>query len=153
MSVELFEAPKRLLYTILFRYIQHKSPGQQTVLDLCIQDGIIVWITRIVWTNVVIYIAMFYGELNFHVGVFLLFMLGFLLESQIAFGQMVLTLKFILIFKGESVGNLSDQVILWGFRIASVSYIITLKILHATVFAHPRVATLLELMTSTNEPT
>ena len=127
-----------------------------TVIDWCIQDGISVWITRIVWTNLCIYIGMFYGELNYNFGQFLLFVLCILFIAQISFGQMVLSLKAILVFKGELIDNFSERTLLWGYRLAVIGYMLflgTLGMVQTQFINEPRDAIILELMTSSKEPT
>ena len=139
------------------RYIKDKPPGQVTALDWCIQNGISVWITRIIWTNICIYIGMLYGQLNYNTGQFLLFVLGILYTAQISCGQMVLSMKVTLVFKGDLVGDLSDQTLLWGYRLASIVYMLTLVTIGICsanpILYGPREALVLELVTSSKEPT
>ena len=99
---------------------------------------------------------MFYGELNYNFGQFLLFVLCILFIAQISFGQMVLSLKAILVFKGELIDNFSERTLLWGYRLAVIGYMLflgTLGMVQTQFINEPRDAIILELMTSSKEPT
>ena len=73
-----------------------------------------------------------------------------------AFGQMVLTLKAIMVFKSEWVSHWSDEKLLWVYRLGSVGYTValgTLGIIQTQFLIEPRNAIILELMTGLKEPT
>ena len=83
-------------------------------------------------------------------------MVGILYITQISFGQMVLTLKCILIFHGDLVSNVSDQIVIWGYRLASIGYMValgTLGMVQTQYISEPRDAIILEIMTGSKEPT
>ena len=76
--------------------------------------------------------------------------------AQISFGQMVLALKCILIFKGDLVSNFSDQTLVWGYRLVSGSYtlaIVIFGIVHTIFNIGPRASIILKFMTGSFEPT
>ena len=141
-------------HILVCRYLKEKPPGQQTVVDFCIQFGINVWTLRILESNICIYISLLYGKLNFQFGLFLIFIQNMHLLWQVACGQMVLVLKAIIIFKAELLEEFSDQAIIWGFRTATVCYAIFWGVF-GYVFAHagPRSPIILFLMTGSKETT
>ena len=110
------------------RYLVKKSLGQQTCLDLCLMDGIKIWILRIFCFNLNFYLGLFYGQVNIILGKILLCLHSITLQSQLACLQIALILKAIMIFKMEFLGGLPDKIINRGYRVATVIYTILIVV-------------------------
>ena len=96
--------------------MKKKLPAHQTILDFCIQDGIIIWLLRMVCTNICFYIGLLYGKLNVDKGIFLVGLQAFLFTLQASFVQIALVLKTILIFKGDLITKFTEEALMWGYR-------------------------------------
>ena len=103
-------------------YLRKKLPGQQTILDFCLQDGIVIWMIRMLWTNLCFYIPHVLGSFSINTGSFMVFIHVSLLMVQIGFVQICLMVKVLLIYKGDWISEFSDKTVMWSFRAAMLVY-------------------------------
>ena len=140
-----------LLLSLIYRYIQSKPLGLQSVLDLLSLDCIRVWITYTILANSIIYSGLCYGQFDFttaqvmvgtSVNVFVLLM---------ALIQVTIVVKAVLIFKGDWLSEISDSNLIWICRLVSVVYVVARFLVD--VRGEPKAVPFLYMLTGTDAKT
>ena len=106
---------------LIFKYVQAKPPGQQTVLHLLIMDSSRIWILHNVFMNTLIDCGLIYGHFGYSTAQVMLFISSNLSILLVASVQVTVVVKAILIFKGHWLEDWDDSTIQMISRFATVS--------------------------------
>ena len=112
----------RNLLGLIETYIQKKPPGLQSILDLLILDGIKVWTVKDIFSTIVDLVGFFHGNIDHVAAEILIQILTNLLVLSVAAVQVILVVKFMLIFQPGIFIDLPDSKVIWISRTATLIY-------------------------------
>ena len=138
--------------SLIFKYVQAKPPGQQTVLDLLIMDSTRIWIFFNAVINTLINCGLIYGHFGYCTAQVMLFISSNAMTLLFASVQVTIVVKAILIFKGHWLEDWDDSTIQMISRFATVVYA-TIRFLVDYFTSDPHQAVLLGLLTNTDMKT
>ena len=137
---------------LIFKYVQAKPPGQQTVLDLLIMDSARVWIFHNVVINTLVDCGLIYGHFGYSTAQVMLFIFSNVTILLLASVQVTIVVKAILIFKGHWLEDWDDSTILMISRLATVLYA-TVRFMVDYFVRDPHQSPFLVLLTNTDMKT
>ena len=137
---------------LIFKYVQAKPPGQQTVLHLLIMDSSRIWILHNVFRNTLIDCGLIYGHFEYSTAQVMLFISSNVMTLPFASVQVTIVVKAILIFKGHWLEDWDDSTIQMISRSATVLYA-TVRFMVDYFVTNPHQAALLSLLTNTDMKT
>ena len=140
--------PSSILCVLIFRYIDRKPPGHQSVLDLLTKEYLIVCITRNITIVLVNYLGLLYGQVETTLAEIIFLVSINLGGIELAFLQALLVVKALLIFKADWLADRLDSEVIWISRIWVMTYSglrFFIDLHQPTKFFHT-----LSLLTSTN---
>ena len=137
---------------LIFKYVQAKPPGQQTVLDLLIMDSSRIWIFHNVFMNTLIDCGLIYGHFGYSTAQVMLFTSSNVMTLPFASVQVTIVVKAILIFKGHCLEDWDDSTIQMISRLATLLYA-TIRFMVDYFVNDPHQAALLGLLTNTDMKT
>ena len=114
--------PSSLLCLLIYQYINGKAPGHQSLLDLLIKEYLIVCITRNFATVLANYLGLLYGQVEATLAESFFAILINLGGIELAMVQVLLLVKYLLIFQAEWLVDRSDPEVIWSSRILVVIY-------------------------------
>ena len=138
--------------SLIFKYVQAKPPGQQTVLDLLIMDSTRIWIFFNAVINTLINCGLIYGHFGYFTAQVMLFISSNAMTLPFASVQVTILVKAILIFKGHWLEDWDDSTIRMISRLATVLYA-TIRFMVDYLVNDPRQTALLTLLTNTDMKT
>ena len=138
--------------SLIFKYVQAKPPGQQTVLDLLIMDSTRIWIFFNAVINTLINCGLIYGHFGYFTAQVMLFISSNAMTLPFASVQVTIVVKAILIFKGHWLEDWDDSTIRMISRLATVLYA-TIRFMVDYLVNDPRQTALLTLLTNTDMKT
>ena len=119
------------LLIIIYNYINNKSPGMQTQLELLVLDIIRAWTLFTVLSIVVLSIGVFQVKIGFYVAQVLLGIVCFIIHLIIAAFTVTLLVKWILVLKSDWFDEVSDEKVLKVSRISMVIYSTILQLINS----------------------
>ena len=119
------------LLIIIYNYINNKSPGMQTQLELLVLDNIRAWTLFTVLSIVVLSIGVFQVKIGFYVAQVFLGIFSFVTHLAIAAFTVTLIIKWILVFKSDWFDEVSDEKVLKVSRISMVIYSTILQLINS----------------------
>ena len=114
--------PSSILCSLMYKYINHKPPGSQSVLDLLIKEYLIVSISRNMAIVFVHYLGLLYGQVEATLAQVLVLVATHLGGIELAYFQVLLTIKYLLIFKANWLVDRPDSQVIWTSRILVLMY-------------------------------
>ena len=114
--------PSSILCVLIYKYLKGKPLGYQTVLDLLIKEYLIVCITRNIITVVVNYLGLLYGQVEATLAEVIFLIAVNLGAIELAYVQVLLVVKYLLIFQAECLVDRSDPEVIWSSRILVMIY-------------------------------
>ena len=114
--------PSSILCVVIYKYINCKPPGRQSVLDLLIKDYLIVCITRNITVVFVQYLGLLYGQVEATLAQVIVLVATNLGGIEIAFVQVLLLAKYLLIFKANWLIDRLDSEVIWSSRMLVLMY-------------------------------
>ena len=115
--------PSSILCVVIYKYINCKPPGRQSVLDLLIKDYLIVCIGRNITVVFVQYLGLLYGQVEATLAQVIVFVGTANLSSiECAYCQVLLMVKYLLIFKPNWLVDRNDSEVIWTSRILVLMY-------------------------------
>ena len=110
------------ILVIIYKYVSYKAPGLQTVLDLLILDCIRLGITRNILQTIMINLGVFNGQLNIWLAKILFGVMVNFSALLIAFAQVTVVVKAILVFKAHWLTEVPDVQVIRISRIIAGIY-------------------------------
>ena len=110
------------ILVIIYKYVNSKPPGLQTVLDLLILDCIRLGITRNILQTIMINLGVFNGQLNILLAKILFGVTVNFSALLIAFAQVTVVVKAILVFKAHWLTEVPDGQVIRISRIIAGIY-------------------------------
>ena len=139
------------ILVIIYKYVNSKPPGLQTVLDLLILDCIRLGIMRNILQTIIINLGVFNGQLNILAAKILFVVIVNFSAFLIAFAQVTVAVKGILVFKAQWLAEVQDiQVIRISRIIAGLYAFLRFSIEFWLLEPGPSVLLSLAIGTSTN---
>ena len=135
---------------LIFKYVQAKPPGQQTVLDLLIMDSARIWIFFNAVTNTLIFCGLIYGHFGYSTAQVMLFIFSNVTILLFASVQVTIVVKAILIFKGHWLDQLDDSTVQMISRLATLLYA-TIRFMVDYFVNDPHQAAFLGLLTNNTD--
>ena len=114
--------PSSILSVLIYKYINGKPPGHQSVLDLLIKEYLIVCITRNITTVFVNYLGLLYGQVEATLAEVLFLVATNLGGIELAYVQVLLLVKYLLIFKADWLVDRQDSEVIWVSRVLVLMY-------------------------------
>ena len=114
--------PSSFLCVVIHKYVNCKPPGRQSVLDLLIKDYLIVCITRNITVVFVQYLGLLYGQVEATLAQVIVLVATNLGGIEIAFVQVLLLAKYLLIFEANWLVDRLDSEVIWASRILVLLY-------------------------------
>ena len=114
--------PSSILCVLIFRYIDRKPPGHQSVLDLLTKEYLIVCITRNITIVLVNYLGLLYGQVETTLAEIIFLVSINLGGIELAFLQALLVVKALLIFKADWLADRLESEVIWISRISAMTY-------------------------------
>ena len=108
--------PSSLLCLLIYQYINGKAPGHQSLLDLLIKEYLIVCITRNFATVLANYLGLLYGQVEATLAEAFFAILINLGGAELAMVQVLLLVKYLLIFKADWIVDREDSEVIWSSR-------------------------------------
>ena len=110
---------------LIYKYnINGKPPGHQSVLDLLIKEDLIAVITRNFAFVFVHYLGLLYGQVEAILAQVIIFVATTNLSCiECAYCQVVLLIKYLLIFKPNILVDRNDSEVIWTSRILVLMYL------------------------------
>ena len=137
---------------LIFKYVQAKPPGQQTVLDLLIMDSSRIWIFHNFFITTLIDCGLIYGRFGYFTAQVMLFTSSNITILLFASVQVTTVVKAILIFKGHWLEDWDDSTIQIISRLATVLYA-TVRFMVDYFVTDPHQSPFLGLLTNTDMKT
>ena len=114
--------PSSILVVLIYKYINGKPPGHQSVLDLLIKEYLIAVIIRNFAFVFVHFLGLLYGQVEATLAQVIVLVATNLGGIEIAFVQVLLLAKYLLIFKANWLVDRLDSEVIWASRILVLLY-------------------------------
>ena len=115
--------PSSIMCVLIYKYINGKPPGHQSVLDLLIKEYLIAVIIRNFAFVFVHYLGLLYGQVEATLAQVIVFVGTANLSSiECAYCQVLLMVKYLLIFKPNWLVDRNDSEVIWTSRILVLMY-------------------------------
>ena len=111
-----------IILVIIYKYVKSKPPGLQTVLDLLILDCVKLGIIKNILQTIIINLGVFNGQLNMLAAKILFLVIVNFSALLIAFAQVTVVVKAILVFKGHWLAEVPDIQVIRISRITAGLY-------------------------------
>ena len=111
-----------VILVIIYKYVKSKAPGLQTVLDLLILDCIRLGIIKNFLQTIIINLGVFNGQLNMLAAKILFLVVVNFSALLIAFAQVTVAVKAILVFKAHWLAEVPDIQVIRISRITAGLY-------------------------------
>ena len=114
--------PSSILCVLIYKYINSKPPGHQSVLDLLIKEYLIVCVGRNITIVFVHYLGLIYGQVEATLAQVFVLVATNLGGIELAFVQVLLLVKYLLIFKADWLVDRLDAEVIWSSRMLVLMY-------------------------------
>ena len=111
-----------IILVIIYKYVKSKPPGLQTVLDLLILDCVKLGTIKNILQTIIINLGVFNGQLNMLAAKILFLVIVNFSALLIAFAQVTVVVKAILVFKGHWLAEVPDIQVIRISRITAGLY-------------------------------
>ena len=114
--------PSSILCVLIYKYINRKPPGHQSVLDLLIKEYLIVCVARNIIVVFVNSLGLLYGQVEATLAQVIFWVAINLGGIELAFVQILLLVKYLLIFKANWIIDRLDSEVIWSSRMLVLMY-------------------------------
>ena len=114
--------PSSILCVLIYKYINRKPPGHQSVLDLLIKEYFIVCVARNIIVVFVNSLGLLYGQVEATLAQVIFWVAINLGGIELAFVQVLLLVKYLLIFKADWLVDRLDSEVIWSSRMLVLMY-------------------------------
>ena len=114
--------PSSILCVLIYKYINRKPPGHQSVLDLLIKEYLIVCVARNIIVVFVNSLGLLYGQVEATLAQVIFWVAINLGGIELAFVQVLLLVKYLLIFKANWIIDRLDSEVIWSSRMLVLMY-------------------------------
>ena len=114
--------PSSILCVLIYKYINRKPPGHQSVLDLLIKEYLIVCVARNIIVVFVNSLGLLYGQVEATLAQVIFWVAINLGGIELAFVQVLLLVKYLLIFKANWLIDRLDSEVIWSSRMLVLMY-------------------------------
>ena len=114
--------PSSILCVLIYKYINRKPPGHQSVLDLLIKEYLIVCVARNIIVVFVNSLGLLYGQVEATLAQVIFWVAINLGGIELAFVQVLLLVKYLLIFKADWLVDRLDAEVIWSSRMLVLMY-------------------------------